>query len=154
VQRFGSKRGLLLALAARAPQALAEAFRRACETDHSPLAALQAVLVGMVQDIDSPAVMANHVALLHQDLRDADFRLHAQAHAAAFRAGIARLLTAAQAANELQPLDAESVARAVQLVYNGTLVSWAIEAAGESLAERLKTEVERLLEPYRAIPNA
>src|SRR5438067_698603 len=94
LQRFGSKRELLLALAAQAASQLQADFRQAAP-HASVLEALRNVLLGMVSGIGSAEEMANHVAFLHLDLSDADFKAHAQTHARAFREGVLRLLDAA-----------------------------------------------------------
>lgn len=152
LQRFGSKRGLLLALAQRAPTAVAEPFHGARVAHASPLAALSAALVQTAAVVASPEAMANSLAFLQIELSDPDFHRHALAHANAFRREVAGLLDAAIAAGELCPCTTERLARAVHTAYNGTLVTWAIDRDGE-LGDRLHEQLEMLLAPLRLREN-
>jgi AcrR family transcriptional regulator len=149
LQRFGSKRGLLLAFSARGAPAAAEAFAAARSAHPSPLAALSAALVGMTRGVRTPAELANHLALLQIDLSDPDFHRHALDQARVVREEIRALLDAAVAAGELATCDTERLARAVQATYNGALVTWAIFREG-SVADWLDEELARLLQPYRS----
>ena len=91
VQRFGSKRGLLLAFAALGPDAVAATFAAARRETDSPLAALVAALTALTRDVDTPEALANHLAFLQVDLSDPEFRHHALAQAAVMREEIRRL---------------------------------------------------------------
>src|SRR5215218_7030471 len=69
VQRFGSKRGLMLALAGSAVEFVDACFAtlRAAHPD-SPLEALLAGATDMARHVASPEEMANHLAFLQLDL--------------------------------------------------------------------------------------
>jgi AcrR family transcriptional regulator len=149
VQRFGSKRGLLLALARqgageRTPQEYA-AIRAA---HPSPLEALFAVADCMAGMAPTPEALANHLAFLHIDLTDPDFHRLALEQARAARGELRAFLDAAVAAGELAPCDTERLARAVGVTLGGGLLAWAIERAGTA-AEWLRYDLETLLAPYR-----
>ncbi len=70
VQRFGSKRGLLVALAARSVHDPAALYERARAGHASALAALEAFAVGTMSDMSTPERYANHLAFLCMDLTD------------------------------------------------------------------------------------
>ena len=148
LQRFGSKRGLLLAFAERGAGAVTEAFAAARAEHASPLAALVAALVGMTAGVATPESLANHLALLQLDLTDPDFHRHAREQAVAVRSEIRTLLDAAVAAGKLAPTDTDRLARTVQVTYNGALLTWAIYREG-TVADWLRGELARILDPHR-----
>jgi AcrR family transcriptional regulator len=149
VQRFGSKRGMLLAVARTGADDVAREFATARETHRRPLAALMAGLVGLSAWAATPEMLSNQLAFLQIDLIDPEFHRHALAHARAMRGEITRLLDEAVAAGELARTDTARLARAVQGAYNGALVTWAVYREG-SVAEWLREEVGAVLAPYRA----
>ncbi|TDD76586.1 TetR/AcrR family transcriptional regulator [Actinomadura rubrisoli] len=150
VQRFGSKRGLLLALARRAEDGARLPFERARRADASPLAALHAALGAMTAGVRSTGEMANNLGFLQLDLTDPQFRAHAAAHARAMGGEIAALLEEAVAAGELADgVDVALVARSVHLAYNGALILWAVAGEGD-LVDALRADVDAALAPYRA----
>jgi AcrR family transcriptional regulator len=149
VQRFGSKRGLLLAFSARGAPVVHEAFAAARAAYSSPLAALRAALVGMTHGVATPAELANHLALLQIDLSDPDFHRHALDQARAVRDEIRALLDVAVTTGELAACDTARLARAVQATYNGALVTWAIFREG-TVADWLDEDLAWLLRPFRS----
>src|SRR5918997_1071720 len=141
LQRFSSKRGLLLAVAARAAADPGAPLRAAAARHRSPLRALAAGLVAMSAGVATPEAMANQLAFLQMDLADPELHPPALAHARAVRSEIQVLLDAAVAAGELAPADTARLAGAVQNTYNGALITWAIFRRG-----RLDTWLRRELE--------
>jgi AcrR family transcriptional regulator len=148
VQRFGSKRGLLLALAARGAAGVAEPFDRARAGFGSPLATLLAAMRAMAAFVSTPEELANHLALFQMDLREPDFHRLALAHAEALRAQIRSLLDEAAAAGELGPCDTTRLARAVQVTFNGSLVTWAVHRHGP-VEDAVSDDLAYLLSPVR-----
>src|SRR5712692_9317187 len=73
LQRFGSKRGLLLAVAQQSMAGVDECFARVRSTHRSPLAAVVASLEEMTHMCDTPEALANNLAFLEIDLTDPDF---------------------------------------------------------------------------------
>jgi AcrR family transcriptional regulator len=150
LQRFGSKRGLLLAFAALGTDAVAATFAAARRETDSPLAALIAALTALTRDVDTPEALANHLAFLQVDLSDPEFRHHALAQAAAMREEIRALLDEAVRAGELVRLQSARVARAVQTTYNGSLLTWAVAREGP-LAGWLREDLDLMLQPYKPL---
>jgi AcrR family transcriptional regulator len=154
-ERFGSKRGLLLA-AARAGVGDVEAtFARARARHAWPLGALRAALAALSRPVRSRAALAHHLAFLQLDVADPQLRRVAERHAAALRAAIRALLADAVAAGDLvADADPDRLARTVHVAYNGALVTWAIAGRGP-LAAALDEDVGAVLAPWRpgALPS-
>ena len=147
VQRFGSKRGLLLALAQRRAAEVHAAFADGRSRHPSPMDALLEALASITHDVESPEALGHHLAFALTDLHDAEFHRAAFDHARAMLDEIGASLHAMVAAGELASCDVESVARTVQTAYNGALVTWAIYRQG-TLTEWLQGEIEAVLEPW------
>lgn len=149
VQRFGSKRGLLLAFAAQAAHGVQGLFRRAREAHGSPLAALHTALGDLASGVQTPSELANNLGFLQLDLADPGFREHAASHLRRMRDEVAALLADAVTAGELADgVDTARLARAVQVTYNGTLIVWAVTDDGP-LAATLRADLDQLLRPYQ-----
>lgn len=149
VQRFGSKRGLLLVLSERGAAAAGASLRRARARHDSPLAALRAALAEDAGTVDDPEVFANHLAFLQVELSDPEFHRHVHAYTKAVREEIGALLADAVEAGELRPCDTARLAATIQTTYNGALITWVIYRDGR-LAAWVKRELEAVLEPYLA----
>ncbi len=146
VQRFGSKRGLLLAFAATGSSGLAEEFARIRTNSKSALAAIYATADCMAAMAQTPEMLANSVAFLQLDLSDPDFHKHAHAHSRAMQAEIKALLDEAVAAGDLVCRETTNLARAVQSMIGGALLQWAIDRDGK-VNERLREDLDTLLKP-------
>jgi len=148
-QRFGSKRQLLLALAEGAARG-AGTFIAALRARHrSPLAAVRAYAVCMADLAQSPAALARNLAYLQIDLADPEFRALLAVQARATRAGLRALLTAAVAAGELlRSTDPRRLARTVETVLSGSLLTWAFSHERPA-ARWIRSDLEAVLAPYR-----
>jgi len=152
VQRFGSKRGLMLKIAADAAGSGDACFDmvRAAHPD-SPLDALVAAATGMAQMANTAEELANSLAFLQIDITDPEFHVHTLEMSKKTVAGYRTLLKEAIAAGELKPHDTMRMARAINAIAGGSLISWAIFREGT--AERwLKRDLETLLAPYKDLP--
>ena len=101
VQRFGSKRELLLAFSRQASDGVAETFAAARRRHRSPVAAVRAGLVAMASGIATADELANHLAFLQLELSDADFHEQTARYARAVLAELRHLLREAVAAGEV-----------------------------------------------------
>ena len=147
VQRFGSKRNLLLAIGDASTTAV-DAQVDAALARRTPLRALYQVLTAQAREMGSVEEMANHLAFLHLDLADPDLRRRARGHGRALLAGIRRLLDEAVGAGELVVADVDDRALSVYTTFNGALISWALVGRGSS-AGWLKARLDSELAPYR-----
>lgn len=148
VQRFGSKRGLLLAFAERAAAGAVEPFAAAREGSGGPLAVLAAGLMAMSRGAETPAAPTNHLAVLLLAVDDPELRAHAVAHTRAVRDELVYLLGEAIEAGELRPCNPARVGRALQAAFNGSLLAWAIHREGP-VADWVREDLEIVLQPYR-----
>lgn len=153
VQRFGSKRGLLLAFAASGSSGLDEEFARIRKGSKSAIAAVYATADCMAAMAQTPEMLANSVAFLQLDLTDPEFHKHAHAHSRAMQAGIKALLDEAIAEGDLVCRDTTRLARAVQTMIGGALLQWAIDREGK-VNERLREDLDTLLRPRAAAKGA
>jgi len=152
VQRFGSKRGLLLAFASQGSDEI-DTIASIRAAHASPLAALRAVGDCMTGMAPSPEVLANHLAFLQIDLVDPDFHRLALQYARATRADLKKLLDEAVKARELAPCDTTRLAFAVAGMMNGSLLQWAIDREGD-VRERMQADLDTLLKPRMVKPRA
>ena len=148
VQRFGSRRGLLLALARAALDDVEPCFQRTRAAKRSPLAAVVAAATDMTQYVTSPEQLANSLAFLQMDLSDPDFSSVAAENSRRMLEGYRRLLDEAVTAGELVPCNTTRLARAVSAIAGGSLVGWALMRKGQA-ATWVRGDVETLLAPYR-----
>jgi AcrR family transcriptional regulator len=148
VQRFGSKRGLQVALTERLAGATPEMFAALRAAHDSPLATVRAYGDCIAQMGNSPGGLAHHLAYLQLDLTDPELHRHVRAQAAATRAALRDLIEEAMAAGELAPdLDAAALARAVEVTLSGSLMTWAFYQDGGAVAW-VRHDLERLLQPH------
>lgn len=145
IQRFGSKRGLLLAFAEQGPEGVRETFAAARAESDSPLRALREALVRMTASVRTREAMANHLAVLQMDLADPDFHRHALAHGELLRREVAATLEEAARRGEIEGgEDVARLARAVQALFNGALLTWAVHDEG-TVEEAVREALEVLL---------
>jgi AcrR family transcriptional regulator len=149
IQRFGTKRGLLLALAERAPRLVRSQFD-ASRTKHpeSPLTALFDALSGIVPVVETPAQLANVLAFSHLELDDEAFQAVAVERSTVLHTEVSALLRQATAAGELLRHDSARLAHAVYTTYTGSLLTWCVDGAGE-LSTWMRRDLDTLLTPYR-----
>lgn len=153
VQRFGSKRGLLLAFARAGAETADMCFEGVREAHASPLDALIAAATLMTRSMGTPEELANGLAFLQMDIADREFRAHALESFRKTQAGYKALLDDAVRAGELRPCDTAKLAHAVGAVGGGSLIAWAVWQKGT--ADRwVRRDLETLLEPYRQAPAA
>ncbi len=148
VQRFGSKRALMLAAAGSGETVIADGFAAARRRRRSPLAALEDALGEMAASVSDPEEVANHLAFLALDLADEEFRRYAERATGAIRDGIDALLKEAVASGELDLRARRPVVESIQAGYHGSLLMWAIERRGDPRA-RVREHVRLVLRPYR-----
>jgi AcrR family transcriptional regulator len=150
VQRFGSKRGLLLAVKARAPQAIRAAFTAIPSDAGSPMDRLHLALAALVRAIDSPVTLANTLAFMQLDLVDPEFTAIAVEQSRELRTQLRVLLVEGTVAGELVRHDHTRLAQAIYTNWSGSLMTWAVDGDG-ALTSWLHRDIETLLAPYRSL---
>src|SRR5215207_3464771 len=149
VQRFGSKRELLLGfLRLGVAESLpARAMRAAYEGAPDPVEGLVRAVLGLVGRDRSPQEFGNHLAFLHLELADPEFRALLSRYDAGLRAELSDYLADAVAAGQLAVDDVPALAAAVSSLISGTQIVWAMSRTG-SLADALRRDLTTLLAPY------
>jgi AcrR family transcriptional regulator len=148
VQRFGSKRGLLLALAKEAVAGVEGCFAAVRAAHPSPLDALLAAATEMTRHTQTAEEMANHLAFLQIDLCDPDFHRLTLESSRRILAGYRALLDEAVAARALVRCDTTRLSRAVGALAGGSLIAWAIHREGTA-EDWVRADLAALLDPYR-----
>lgn len=149
VQRFGSKRALLLAAAADAATGSAYIFPGLRDQHRSAVAAILALADCMAALLGtSPAALAHNLAFLQIDLGDPEFHRHALAGSRRMHEGIRDLVREAVAAGEIVRCDAERVASALHATLNGSLVTWAVHRDGP-LSQWVRRDLQTVLAPLK-----
>jgi AcrR family transcriptional regulator len=150
VQRYGSKRGLFLAVSRASMSGFREHVERIRSAHSSPLAALDDFATSMARFTQSPEELANQLAMFEMDLTDPEFHELGLAYFRAERRALKAMLDDAVAAGELRrEADTASLARMVQVVMNGGRLVWAVLREG-TLERWTRRDLGALLEPYRA----
>ena len=148
VKRFGSKRGLLLALSRQAVESVDACFAAVRTAHPAPLEAFVAAALEMTRYVQTPEEVANHLAYLQIDLSDPDFYALMKENSARIEAGYRRLLNEAVQAGALAPCDTGRLARAVGAMVTGSLLGWAIDRRGTAEAF-VRADLSMLLDRYR-----
>jgi AcrR family transcriptional regulator len=135
VQRFGSKRALLLALAGRFAGSAGTVFEDLRAAHPRPLATLRAYATCMADLAATPEALSRNLAYLQIDLTDPEFRAHLLTHARAARHEIESLLRSAVVEGELdRKVDTRGLARVIEAVISGSLMAWACYREGTAAA--------------------
>ncbi len=148
VQRFGSKRKLLLAHARHAAAAGDIGFGAPLGTRAtSPLQALRAATAVHARLAESPRAALRNLAYLHNDLADPVLRRHLLRLARATRARYEQLVADAVSVGELRAdTDAQTLARMIEVTLGGSFLAWTLYREGAA-AERLRDDLEATLRP-------
>jgi AcrR family transcriptional regulator len=148
MQRFGTKRGLLLAIERDGTDRIERIFQAARNEPRPRLAALRDALAATAGDLVDREEMANHLAFLALDLADRELRDHVVASFRLLRARVQSLLDLAVADGELQDgTDTAGLARFIEVAYNGALITAAIHGRPTS-ADAVRDAISSVLAPY------
>jgi AcrR family transcriptional regulator len=149
IQRFGTKRELLLANCKAWTADVSGQFAAARAKYGSPLKTLVELFVEFSGFAATPESMANFLAYLQIDLSDPEFRAVLLQQFVTTRDETKKLLDEAIAARELGPCDTVALARLVQQVNGGAMLDWAVYRKGP-LAAWIRRTLETMLGPYRS----
>ncbi len=145
IQRFGSKRRLLLEIAKARGGRVRHLF------ENSP-GVLEAYLQ-LGAEFASPSEAANQLAFLQMELADEDFRTATQALFNAMESGTLHLLWRAAKAGDIEDAKGKELARACVTAYWGALVFWSVQG-DEELAPLLREQIGAVLAPFTSAPSA
>jgi TetR/AcrR family transcriptional regulator, acrAB operon repressor len=148
VQRFGSKRALLRAQSERFAGSASAVFAGLRAGHRTPLATLRAYAICMADLAPTPESLLRNLAYLQCDLADDVLRRHLVDNARATRREIQSLLKAAMERGELRrTVDVRTLARTVETVIGGSLMSWATYRDGKA-ADWIARDLEAVLAPW------
>ena len=148
VQRFGSKRAMLLAHARHAAATGDTGVTVPVQRSASPLEALRAVTEMYAQLADSPRAAVRNLAYLLNDLVDPALRRHLLRLSQAARVWYAELVADAVAARELRAgTDVRALARLIEVTLRGSFLNWALYREGPA-ADWLREDLDATLRPY------
>ncbi|MEO5903944.1 MAG: TetR/AcrR family transcriptional regulator [Gemmatimonadaceae bacterium] len=153
VQRFGSKRALLLAMLEQTISLLDENFEAAFANTGSPLEGLYAAAVGRTSQFDAPESLANRLAFVLLEMNDPEF--HSLAVESSRKAVNAYkiMLDNASDVGELSNAgaDTQALAESIHAMTLGSLMMWAITREGDRPPTR--RDLDNLLRPFKSAPN-
>ena len=150
LQRFGSKRGLLIALVEQGVASVDRCFVDVRTASSSALTAVIKAASDLAEHVRTPEELANNLAFFQIDLSDPEFHRLALEHSRRVRAGYRLLLDDAIIEGDLVECDTAALASALQAVAAGSLLNWAIHRDG-SVATWVRADIETLVAPYRKL---
>lgn len=153
VQRFGSKRELLLLLSSQVAGGTTSLFAGLRAAHRSPLATLYAYAECMAGLGPTPAALARNLSWLLVDLTDKDFRKNVQAQTRLTEQEVRKLIEDAFQSGELRPVGRRRVnytamARMVSAQISGSLMNWAFSEEGTAAAW-VRRDLGIVLGPYQ-----
>jgi AcrR family transcriptional regulator len=153
IKRFGSKRELLLAVSRAGSTGMATAFAQLRASAKSPLGALIDATTQLAKGTRSPEEAAHHLAFLHTDVTDPDFRKPMLEMTRATLTGYEGLVADALAKRELRDCEPAALARVLYAIVGGSMITWAVIRKGTAEAW-VRADIEAAIAPYRAKPRA
>lgn len=148
VQRFGSKRQLLVTMSGLLSTATSEFFQQLRAQSESPLDVVRAYAECMAGMAPTPASLLRNFAYLQADLADPDIRRHIVAQSRAVRRELSALLEEAVSRGELsRDTDVVALGRNIEALISGALLTWAFHEEG-SAAAWLRSHIDALLGPH------
>lgn len=148
VQRFGSKRQLLLTMAGLLGSGMGEFFAQLRAEHDSPLAVVRAYAECMAGMAKSPGALLRNFAYLQVDLSDPDLREQLVAQSKSVHKVLAALLREGIARRELRAdTDVPSLVRNLEALISGALLTWAFHQQGNA-STWLRRHVDALLAPH------
>ena len=153
VQRFGSKRDLMLSVLKFTTNGLDQRFETAISNSDSPLEAIFAAAMDRAP-FGGRDELANLLAFYLSDLGDPDFRALAAENSKNAVAGFKRMLDEAVAEGEIAEsyVDTTQLAETIYSLMMGTLLTWTVSGEGTYRA-KIHSQLDVLLRPFRRGPR-
>ena len=151
VQRFGSKRDLMLSVLKFAKDGFESRLQTAIDENESSIEAIFAAAMNRAGPFEEPEKVSNLFAFYLSDMRDPQFRELAQGNVRNAINGFKSMLDDAVAKGELTDtsIDTTQLADTIYSLTLGTLMRWSIYGEG-SYREMIRNELDTLLRPFRA----
>ena len=153
VQRFGSRRELMLTHWKQAANPKRDLSPAPEAPPDSPLEALRGIAAVYARLATSPGAALRNLAYMQRDAADPVIRRHVLRHARAARAHVAQLVADAVARGELLPgTDVAELAHTIDVTLLGSLLSWALHRDG-SATTYFRRNLDTVLRPYLQKPT-
>jgi AcrR family transcriptional regulator len=151
VQRFGSKRDLMLSVLRFAKDGFETRLQTAIDDNDSPLEAIFAAAMNRPGSLQEPEVVSNMFAFYLSEMRDPQFRELARENANNAVTGFKSLLEEAIAKGEIadNSIDTAQLAETIYSLTLGTLMRWSVYGEG-CYREMIRKELDTLLRPFRS----
>jgi AcrR family transcriptional regulator len=150
VQRFGSKRRLMLAHARYAAATRDIGFGPPGARTTSPLREIRSSIETYASLAESPRAALRNLAYLHHDLADPALHSNVLRLSRAARAHYEQLVADAIAGRELRAgTDVRTLARLIEVTLRGSFLGWAVYREGSAFSW-LRRDLEAMLRPYLA----
>lgn len=150
VQRFGSKRSLLLRLAQQNSQAIIALFRTTTQQyADEPIKAIVQGFGGFVVGIKDKGNMAANLTFLQLAIQDPEIHSAIADSIHQLENMTIALLQSALDNGTLQPdTDIVALARLVFTIYNGTIINWAMQDDTTNIQTELTHNLQIIFKPY------
>ena len=154
VQRFGSKRQLLLGVMKHVVATATERQAAALNGHDSALEAIFASAMDRSGALNDPAAVGNLLAFYVSDLNDPEFRALTRENSRRAVEGFKQLLDKAVANGEIAEsyVDTQQLAETIYSLTVGTLTTWTVSGEGP-YKPRIRRELDILLRPFRRGPR-
>lgn len=154
VQRFGSKRELMLSILRHLLQTVDARFTSAMNSNESPLESLYTAATDRIDPREDPQMLTNRMAFYLASLDDPEFYALAVENPRNALAGYKVMVERAIAAGELTAgyLDAEQLAQIIHTTMSGSLLTWCVTRQG-TLRGKIRRDLDLVLRPFRRGPR-
>lgn len=151
VQRFGSKRALLLAMLEQTVSLIDENFEAAFAKSESPIEGLYAAALGRTSQYDGPESLANRFAFVLLEMNDPEFHALAVESARkavkAYKTMLDNAIDVGELSNSVS--DTQALAESIHAMTMGSLMMWAITRQGTRPPTR--RDLDNLLRPFKRV---
>jgi AcrR family transcriptional regulator len=148
VQRFGSKRDLLVTMTRGLAQSTQDQLAAMRRQHGSALDTLRAYAACLADLAPSPEGLARNLAYLQLDLTDPELHAHLLAQSRITHAGFRKLVAEAVDVGDLRAdTDPKKLARVLETMFSGALMTWAVYREGHAAAW-IQRDLELVLEPF------
>lgn len=154
VQRFGSKRSLMLSLFKHGMGDIDDRFESAIASHDSPLDALFAAAADRPGPLDGNVTLANRLSFYLSQQNDPEFHALAVENTRRAIEGFRKLLEKAIEAGELSEgyTDTAQLAETIYAMHVGSLVNWSVTNEGSSRT-KVRRNLDILIRPFRRGPR-
>jgi AcrR family transcriptional regulator len=151
VQRFGSKRALLLAMLEQTLTVVDESFEASLANTESPLEGLYAAAVERTSHFETPESLANRLAFVLLEINDPEFHALAVESTRKSVNGYKLMLDNAVDIGELSVpgADTQALAESIHALTIGSLMMWAITREGPR--PQVRRDLDNLLRPFKRV---